>query len=74
MDDIRANEDRILYSYGWSDEKAGTVRIPIERAMELLVERGLPVRASSTADALAAQSEPGKGSSKSGSAAKGAKK
>ena len=28
------DEDKTLYSYGWADEKAGTVRIPIERAME----------------------------------------
>jgi hypothetical protein len=32
-----------LNSYGWVDEKAGVAHIPIERAMELLVERGLPV-------------------------------
>jgi hypothetical protein len=34
----------ILHSYGWVDEQAGLVRIPITRAMELLTERGLPVR------------------------------
>jgi hypothetical protein len=38
------NEEKSLYSYGWVDEKAGIVRIPIERAMDLLVQRGLPVR------------------------------
>jgi hypothetical protein len=37
----KANE---LYSYGWVDEKAGTVHIPIDRAMDLIVQRGLPVR------------------------------
>ena len=37
-------EEGLLYSYGWVDEKAGTVRIPIDRAMDLLVQRGLPVR------------------------------
>jgi hypothetical protein len=37
------NQDNTLYSYGWVDEKAGTVRIPIDRAMDLLVQRGLPV-------------------------------
>jgi hypothetical protein len=37
-------EEQTLYSYGWVDEKSGTVRIPIERAMDLLVQRGLPVR------------------------------
>lgn len=42
---IRAEEDELLRSYGWVDQKAGTVRIPIERAMDLLLQRGLPVRA-----------------------------
>ncbi len=37
------NEEKTLYSYGWVDE-TGTVRIPIERAMDLIVQRGLPVR------------------------------
>jgi hypothetical protein len=41
---IRTNEEKELYSYGWVDEKAGTVHIPIERAMDLIVQRGLPVR------------------------------
>jgi hypothetical protein len=44
LNGIRLNEEQTLYSYGWVDEKAGTVRIPIERAMDLLVQRGLPVR------------------------------
>lgn len=39
---LRSAEDRILSSYGWINKEAGTVRIPIERAMQLLVERGLP--------------------------------
>jgi hypothetical protein len=29
----------------WIDPEKGVVRIPIDRAMDLLVERGLPVRA-----------------------------
>jgi hypothetical protein len=44
LNSILTNEDNILYSYGWVDEKAGVVRIPIDRAMDLLVQRGLPVR------------------------------
>ena len=44
---IRMEEDKTLYSYGWVNEQAGTVRIPIDRAMDLIVQRGLPVRASS---------------------------
>jgi len=36
-------QDKILDSYDWVDPKNGVVRIPIERAMELLAQRGLPV-------------------------------
>src|SRR5258708_31133126 len=54
LNDIRMNEEKVLYSYGWEDEKAGTVHIPIERAMDLLVERGLPVRSQGAASAAAA--------------------
>ncbi len=32
----------VLDSYGWVDRKAGVVRIPIARAMDLLAARGLP--------------------------------
>lgn len=41
---LRAREDATLNSYGWIDRKAGVVRLPIERAMDLIVQRGLPVR------------------------------
>lgn len=41
---LRLREERILSTYGWTDETAGTVRIPIDRAVELLLKRGLPVR------------------------------
>jgi hypothetical protein len=44
MSDLRAREDQLLQSYGWVDKNAGVVRIPIERAMQLVVERGLPAR------------------------------
>src|SRR5271165_6795215 len=44
LKDLRAQEDRLLSTYGWTDKKAGVVRIPIERAMELQMERGFPVR------------------------------
>jgi len=41
---MRAREEAELHSYGWIDRKAGVVRLPIDRAMELMVQRGLPVR------------------------------
>lgn len=44
MKALRAQEDAILGSYGWADRANGAVRIPIERAMDLLAQRGLPAR------------------------------
>src|SRR5271163_2996776 len=41
--DIHAKEDLLLENYSWADQSKGSVRIPIERAMELIAERGLPV-------------------------------
>jgi hypothetical protein len=43
INDFRSQEERTLNSYGWVDEKARVVHIPIERAMQLTAERGLPV-------------------------------
>ena len=39
-----AGQDRELNSYGWVDRKAGMVRIPIDRAMDRLLQKGLPAR------------------------------
>jgi hypothetical protein len=44
----RLSDDEKLNSYGWVDPKAGTTRIPIDRAMDLLVQRGLPSKAPGT--------------------------
>ena len=40
--ELRAAENADLNSYGWVDRNAGTVRIPIDRAMQLIFDRGLP--------------------------------
>ena len=40
----RANQDKILAGYGWVDPHAGVVRIPIERAMDLMLQKGYPGR------------------------------
>ena len=42
--ELRAGEDDTLSTYGWVDRNAGVVRIPIDEAMKLVVERGLPAR------------------------------
>jgi hypothetical protein len=48
--DFLINQENQLNSYGWVDEKAGVAHIPIDRAIELIVQRGLPVHAQSSAD------------------------
>jgi len=39
---FRATEDAQLTGYGWVDQAQGRVHIPLEDAMRLLAERGLP--------------------------------
>jgi hypothetical protein len=39
------DQDRKLATYDWVDKDRGTLRIPIDRAMELIAQRGLPVHA-----------------------------
>jgi hypothetical protein len=40
--DLHDREDLLLNNYSWADQSQGKVRIPIERAMELIAQRGLP--------------------------------
>jgi hypothetical protein len=42
LDVMKDEEDRQIRSYGWVDPKAGIARIPIERAMDILAQKGLP--------------------------------
>jgi hypothetical protein len=44
LNGIRLTEEQTLSSYDSIDQKTGTVRIPIERAMDLIAQRGLPMR------------------------------
>ena len=41
---LRDQEDKLLSSYSWVDKSAGVVRIPIDQAMKLTLQRGLPSR------------------------------
>src|SRR5262249_13520027 len=45
LDTLRARDAAVLEHYGWVDRDAGVVRIPVERAIEVLAARGLPARA-----------------------------
>jgi hypothetical protein len=51
---VRAAEEEKLHGYGWVDPAAGVGRIPIERALEIVAERGLPARPAPAPGAAAA--------------------
>jgi hypothetical protein len=40
--DLHAREDILLDNYTWIDSSKGTVRIPIEQAMQIIAHKGLP--------------------------------
>ncbi len=40
----KARQNELLNSYGWVDKGAGIAHIPIERAIELTAQQGLPHR------------------------------
>lgn len=44
LQELRRQENDLLSHYSWVDRNAGVVRIPIDRAMQLTLERGLPAR------------------------------
>ena len=41
---FRAEQHAHLHGYAWVDETAGVARVPIDRAKEMLLKKGLPVR------------------------------
>ncbi len=41
LETFRSEEDGLLHSYGWVDRKNELVRIPIDKAMALVVKRGV---------------------------------
>jgi len=44
LEQLHAQEEQTLSTYGWVDKSKGMVRIPLQRAMELQMERGFPTR------------------------------
>jgi hypothetical protein len=51
LDRVRARQDQLLNGFGWVDREAGIARIPIDRAMAILAERGWPKTPEPTANA-----------------------
>jgi hypothetical protein len=64
LNDERLREENTLSTYDYVDKNAGTVRIPIDRAMDLIVQRGLPVREESAIHVVAPAQPKKKGSKK----------
>jgi hypothetical protein len=54
----QAGEEKALTTYGWVDRARGVARIPVEEAMRLTAERGLPPTAPASAPAGAEKKEP----------------
>ena len=48
---LRAEEAAQLGTYGWVDKEGGVTRIPVDRAMEVMLQRGFAVRAQGAGDA-----------------------
>lgn len=51
LQDIRAEEDKMVNGYGWVDQAHGIARIPVDRAIDLIAQRGFPPRPKPTAPA-----------------------
>lgn len=41
---FRADEEARMEAWGWADQSKGLARVPVDRAMELIVQKGLPAR------------------------------
>lgn len=52
---VRADWNEHLNTYGWVDKNQGVVHIPIDRAMQLVLQRGLPTRSAPQSQAAAPQ-------------------
>jgi hypothetical protein len=59
--EMREADARVLDTYAWEDEEQGLVRVPIERAMEMVAEHGLPVWPEVDANGQPVESNPGDG-------------
>lgn len=66
LQDIHKREQELLHTYGWVDQTAGVARLSIDRAKELILERGLPVRPDPVTDPRLGTHLPAFGESSSG--------
>jgi hypothetical protein len=58
LEQVRAQEEKELNSYGWVDPRAGVVHIKIDDAIRILATRGLPPAAPSPASSPSPSAAP----------------
>jgi len=56
--EMRTAEDQILNGYSWADSQHTLVKIPIDRAIDMLVQKGLPSRTQAGAQSASTASTP----------------
>ena len=56
LEQVRAEEEKELASYGWVDAQAGIAHIPIDEAIKIVAARGLPPAAPSPSPSAAPSS------------------
>jgi hypothetical protein len=44
LQQLRNQEQALLSNYGWIDREAGVARIPVDRAIEIITQNGLPTQ------------------------------
>ena len=60
LNDFLTQQEDQLATYGYVDQQSGTVRIPIQQAMKLVAQRGLPVLPASGAAPAQTKASPAK--------------
>src|SRR5579864_2230493 len=61
---FREEQEKSLETYAWENRSAGTVHVPIEEAMELLVKKGVPVQGEAQTQPAEAKKKVPEGSKK----------
>ena len=59
--DVRAQQTSATTTYGWVNKETGVVRLPLERAKQLVLEAGLPTTAAPAATTAPAPAAPAAG-------------
>jgi hypothetical protein len=61
---FREEQRKSLETLAWENQSAGTVRVPIEEAMDLLVKKGLPIQGETQAAPAGAKTPASEGNKK----------